>query len=142
MVDNLLGKERFDFLGYTIGQFVKKDGTKYYGTKPSKKALENVIRKIHDETSRRWLLSTDEDRVLRVNRILRGWCNYFNQGRVGPEYKVLRTYTERRLRRWLVKKHKLGSTTGYRQFPDEHLYGKLGLYKIAQKRADVPSAKA
>jgi len=58
-----------------------------------------------------------------------------------PCYKILRQYTEKRLRRWLVHKHKYRGTTGYRQFPDEHLYGELGLYSIAQVRADVPSAK-
>ena len=141
-VVNLLAKEQFDFLGYTIGKFVNKDGAEYYGTRPSKKALKKVINRIHDETSRRWLLSTPEKRVGEINSILRGWCGYFNQGPVLPSYKILRRYTEKRLRRWLANKHKFRGTTGYRQFPDEHLYGKLGLYKIANVRADVPSAKA
>ena len=83
-VVNLHNQEQFDFLGYTIGTFVKKDGTSYYGTKPSKKALKKVIRKIHDETSRRWLMKTEESRVTEINRILIGWCNYFNQGPVLP----------------------------------------------------------
>lgn len=141
-VVNLVSKEHFDFLGYTIGQFVNKDGKSYYGTLPSKKALKKVMRKIHDETSRQWLLSTAEIRVNAINQILRGWCGYFNQGPVLPCYKILRGYTEKRLRRWLVNKHKLRGTTGYRQFPDEYLYGKLGLYNIAQVKADVPRAKA
>lgn len=141
-VVNVRGNEHFDFLGYTLGQFVKKDGTRYYGTRPSKKALKKVIRKIHDETSRQWLLSTAEIRVAKLNQILRGWCGYFNQGPVLPCYRVLRRYTEKRLRRWLVNKHKMRGTTGYRQFPDEHLYKKLGLYDIAQVMADVPRAKA
>jgi RNA-directed DNA polymerase len=83
-----------------------------------------------------------ENRVLEINQIIRGWCGYFNQGPVTESYKIIRKYTEKRLRRWLVKKHKLRGTTGYRQFPDEHLYDKLGLYKLATKRADVPKAKA
>eukprot|EP01037_Dinobryon_pediforme_P017333 gene17333-17524_t len=37
----------------------------------------------------------------------------------------------------LQKKHKMGGTTGYRQFSDEHLYGKLGLYSIAEVMADA-----
>ena len=140
-VANLLSKECFDFLGYTIGRFLNKDGAHYYGTRPSKQALRKVITKIHDETSRRWLLTTTEDRVIKINQILRGWCGYFNQGPVIPCYKTLQGYTEKRLRRWLVAKHKYRGATGYRQFPDEHLYGKLGLYRIAQVRADVPRAK-
>lgn len=130
-----------DFLGYTIGTYINKDGKPYFGTSPSKKALKKVTRKIHEETSRQWLLSTAEIRVIQINQILRGWCGYFNQGPVLGSYKKLRRYTERRLRRWLVMKHKMRGTTGYRQFPDEFLYGKLGLYQIAQVMADVPRAK-
>jgi RNA-directed DNA polymerase len=142
-VVNLRAQESFDFLGYTIGQFYGKNGVPYYGTRPSKKALKKVLDKIHAETSRRLLISTPERRVLEINRILQGWCGYFNQGPVLPCYKVLKSYTESRLRRWLVKKHKLrGTTTGCRQYPDEFLYGKLGLYKIAQTMADVSRAKA
>jgi group II intron reverse transcriptase/maturase len=142
-VVNLRAQENFDFLGYTIGQLYGKNGVPYYGTRPSKKALKKVLDKIHAETSRRLLISTSERRVLEINRILQGWCGYFNQGPVLPCYKVLRRYTERRLRRWLVKKHKLrGTTTGYRQYPDEFLYGKLGLYEIAETMADVSRAKA
>jgi len=141
-VIDLRNKGHFDFLGYSIGSFVNKDGKYYYGTKPSKKSLKKVIQKIHDETSRQWLLSTAEIRVNAINLILRGWCGYFNQGPVVPSYKIIRNYTEKRLRRWLVNKHKIRGTTGYRQFPDEYLYDQLGLYKLAQVRADVPRAKA
>ncbi len=141
-VVDLEEKENFDFLGYTIGKFTDKNGGSYYGTRPSKKALKKVIKKIHEETSRRWLTTSAEKRVLEINRILRGWCNYFNQGPVIPSYKILRCYTEKRLRRWLVSKGKRKGTTGYRQFPDEHLYKQLGLYKIPLVRADVSRAKA
>lgn len=139
-VVNLIKKEYFDFLGYTIGTFYNKEGSSYYGTQPSKKSLKKVIRKIHDETSRQWLMSTAEIRVIQINRILQGWCNYFNQGPVLSSYKYLRAYTEKRFRRWLANKGKLRGT-GYRQFPDEFLYEELGLYKIAQVMADVPRAK-
>lgn len=139
---NLTSGESFDFLGYTVGNFANKEGTRYFGTRPSKKAMKKVLQKIHDETSRQWLLSTEETRTNKLNQILRGWCWYFNQGPVLPSYKILRRYTEKRLRRWLANKHKLRGTTGYRQFPDKYLYDKLGLYSIAQVRADVPRAKA
>lgn len=141
-VIDLKTKGHFDFLGYSIGSFINKEGKYYYGTRPSKKSLKKVIQKIHDETSRQWLLSTAKIRVTVINLILQGWCGYFNQGPVLPSYKVVRRYTEKRLRRWLANKHKIRGTTGYRQFPDEFLYDKLGLYKIAQVMADVPRAKA
>lgn len=125
-----LPAERFDFLGYTVGQFYGKDGKPYLGTGPSKKAVQSVCRRIHDETSRRWCTSTAEKRVQELNLILRGWCGYFNQGPVARAYRTVRRYTERRLRRWLIKKHGRRGT-GYRQYPDAHLYEMLGLYQLS-----------
>ncbi len=134
-------KESFDFLGYTFGRFYGKDGKPYEGTRPSRKALSRILRRIHDETSRRWTPTPVEKRVEEINAIVRGWCGYFDQGPVADEYRILRRYTERRLRRWLMKKHKRRGT-GYRQYPDEILYGKLGLYKPRERRISSPSAKA
>lgn len=134
-------EERFDFLGYTIGEFHGKDGRPFIGTRPSQKAVSRLLRRIHDETSRQWLTKTAESRVVELNRVIRGWCGYFNQGPVLRTYRLIRSYTERRLRRWLMKKHKRRGT-GYRQYPDEYLYETLGLFKPPMRRIDRPSAKA
>lgn len=123
-----LPNETFDFLGYTFGRFYTRTGKAFLGTRPSKKALQRVRKKIHDETSSRFFQKTVEDRVADLNAIVRGWCGYFNQGPVFREYRTLKSYTERRLRRWLMKKHKRRGT-GYRQYPDEYLYERLGLFK-------------
>lgn len=135
-------QESFDFLGYSFGPSYNKENKIYWGTRPSKKAVQKVIRKIRDETNIRMTWMTAERRVFEINQILRGWCGYFNQGPVLKSYRAVRKYTEKRLRRWLVKKHKMRGTTGIRQFPDEFLYGKLGLYEIAEVMANVPKAKA
>jgi hypothetical protein len=124
-----LPERTFDFLGYTFGRFCTvKSRRWYWGTRPSKKALRRVCKRIHDETSQRWNPTTAEDRVGVLNPILRGWCQYFNQGPVFREYDILKRYAARRFRRWLMKKHGRRGT-GYRQYSDEYLYEKLGLYK-------------
>ena len=130
---------RFDFLGYTLGRFYGRNGKPYTGTRPSKKAISRLLDKIHEETSRRWNQDPVEKRVEWLNLILRGWCGYFDQGPVFRPYRRTKSYTARRLRRWLMKKHKRRGT-GYRQYLDEYLYGKLGLfdphaYRISRARA-------
>jgi hypothetical protein len=90
---------RFDFLGYTIGVFYGRCGHPYFGTAISNKAISEATRKIHDETSTRWLLDPPEKRVEEVNRILRGWSGYFDQGPIFQPYPKLARYTERRMRR-------------------------------------------
>jgi len=132
---------RFDFLGYTVGRYYTKDGRPFIGTAPSRKAISRVMQRIHDETSRRWLGKTPESRVREINLILRGWCGYFNQGPVRNAYEQIAWYTQRRLQRWLAKKHKRPGS-GYGQFPHEHLYGTLGLYRPTVPRRGLPNVKA
>lgn len=134
-------EEFFDFLGYTFGRYYGGHGKPYIGTRPSKKAISRLLERIHEETSRRWNQDPVEKRVQELNPILRGWCQYFDQGPVFRPYRKIKSYTERRLRRWLMKKHKRRGT-GYRQYPDEYLYGKLGLFDPHAHRISRARAKA
>src|SRR5690606_26623434 len=134
-------EESFDFLGYTLGRFYARGGRAFIGTQPSRKSLGRIIEKIHYETAQRWNMDSAEHRVAELNALLRGWAGYFNQGRVATVYRVIQGYTERRLRRWLMRKRgKRG--TGYRQYPDQYLYEPLGLYRLPENRAAVTKAKA
>lgn len=136
-----LPEDSFDFLGYTVGRFYGKDGAAHLGTCPSRKAVRRLLQRIHDATTPRWHPSSPESRIAEINALLRGWTGYFNQGPVIRTYELIRWYVERRVRRWLMRRSgKKG--TGYRQYPDETLYGKLGLYNLPRRRADLPSAKA
>ncbi len=134
-------EENFDFLGYTIGRFYGNGGKPYIGTRPSKKAVKNLLRAIHDETTRQWYTSQPEVRTAVINQKLRGWAGYFDQGPVLKEYRTIQNYTERRLRRWLMRRRQKRGA-GYHQYPDEYLYEKLGLIKLATSRADLSNAKA
>lgn len=135
-----LPQEHFDFLGYTFGRCYGHNGRSFIGTRPSKKAVSRVMQRIHEETSRRWLTSTAQKRVEELNAVLRGWCGYFNQGPVQQAHRWVRQYAERRLRRWLMRKHKRRGT-GYRQYPDEYLYKTLGLFRPPEQSKSRSSAK-
>ena len=136
-----LPEESFDFLGYTIGRFYGKDGATYLGTSPSRKAVRRLLQRIHDATTPHKHAESPDLRVAAINRLVRGWAAYFNQGPVLPAYRVVRWYVQRRLQRWLVRRSGQAGT-GYRQYPDEYLYETLGLYALPLRRADLPSAKA
>lgn len=136
-----LPEERFDFLGYTIGRFYGKGGKAYIGTRPSRNAVRRLLERIHEATTPRWHRTSPDERVTMINRLLRGWAAYFNQGPVLPTYGLIRDYVERRLRRWLMRRRKQRGT-GYRQYPNEYLYKELGLFCLPRRRVDLPSAKA
>jgi len=99
-----LPEESFDFLGYTVGRFFGKDGRPYIGTWPSKKSVKSLLRRIHARTSRQWYVDEPKNTVARISTLLRGWCGYFNQGPVMDIYDRIRMYTDRRVRRWLMRR--------------------------------------
>ena len=136
-----LPEEPFDFLGYTVGRFYGKDGRPYIGTRPSRKAVKSLLRRIHARTSSQWYPDEPANTVGRISSLLRGWCGYFSQGPVLPIYELIRAYTERRVRRWLMRRTGRRGT-GFGQIPDKYLYESLGLYAIPRRRADLPRAKA
>jgi RNA-directed DNA polymerase len=135
-----LPEEQFDFLGYTVGRFHGKDGRPYFGTRPSRKAVKSLLRRIHERTTRQWYPDDPGNTVARISSMLRGWCGYFDQGPVIKIYDLIRTYTERRVRRWLMRRTGRRGA-GFRQIPDEYLYETLGLYAVPRRRVDLPRAK-
>lgn len=135
-----LSDERFDFLGYTVGRFYGRHGRPYWGTAPSRKSLKRLRKRIHDETTSRWFGLPVSKRIEELNPILRGWANYFDQGPVSRAYRDIDTYTARRLRTWLRRRSgKRG--TGYRQYPDQYLYEKLGLIRLVPIPRNRSNAK-
>jgi group II intron reverse transcriptase/maturase len=135
-----LPEESFDFLGYTVGRFHGKDGRPYFGTRPSRKAVKSLLRRIHERTTRQWYPDEPVSTVARISSMIRGWCGYFDQGPVIEIYELVRAYTERRVRRWLMRRSGRRGV-GFRQIPNEYLYETLGLYSVPRRRVDLPRAK-
>jgi RNA-directed DNA polymerase len=134
-----LPEESIDFLGYTVGRFHGKDG-RPYGTRPSRKAVKSLLRRIHERTTRQWYPDEPVSTVARISSMIRGWCGYFDQGPVIEIYELVRAYTERRVRRWLMRRSGRRGV-GFRQIPNEFLYETLGLYSVPRRRVDLPRAK-
>jgi group II intron reverse transcriptase/maturase len=134
--------ESVDFLGYTIGRcYSPKTGRAYIGTRPSRKSQQRVCREVSELTRRRWLLLDAEERVGRINRLLRGWSNYFCLGPVSKAYRSVDSHARRRLRQWLRAKHKV-SGEGTSRFPDSYLHEELGLVQLQKRTRDFPWANA
>jgi len=137
-----LPEETFDFLGYTIGRcYSPKTGAAYLGTRPSKRQVQRICRTISELTSRRCLLKDVRERVAALNRLLRGWANYFRLGAVSKAYRAVDAHVTTRLRRWLCAKHKV-SSGGYARYPARYLTETLGLVRLPQLRTRYLRANA
>ena len=120
----------FDFLGYTFGRlWSRRTGGAYLGHHPSKKSQQRLRDRIHAETSRNWLWQSEEEVVVKLNRILVGWRNYFSEGTVYRIHSSLDHYLFQRLRQWWCAKHTIRNRKDTR-FSDEYVYRQLGLVRL------------
>ena len=120
-------KQHFDFLGYTFGvMWLKKDGSRYMGTMPSRASIERLKRKV-----RELLKPGEKGRVagevcIRLNALLRGWSAYFSHGTTQPAFRAVERDVYERVRRFLVQRHRMKSG-GIRRFPSERVFGEMGV---------------
>jgi RNA-directed DNA polymerase len=134
--------ETFDFLGYTFGQlYSAHTGQARIGYRPSKRSVQRMVRKIHALTTRMMSWQETTALVSKLNRLLRGWANYFQVGTLSRAYHAIDRYTAMRLRRWLRKKYKI-RRGGFKAYPPSYLYETLGLVRLSCLRRDVPCTKA
>ena len=137
-----LPEETFDFLGYTIGRcYSPRTGRAYLGTRPSKKKVQALFARISEMTSRRTLLLDAQELTAQLNRLLRGWANYFSLGPVSKAYRAVDAHVTSRLRRWLCEKHKV-SSGGYSRYSDRYLTERLGLVRLPLLARSYPPANA
>jgi RNA-directed DNA polymerase len=139
-----LPKETFDFLGFTFGQYYSpRNGRPSFQYWPSRKRIARICGAISEMTSRKWFWLSIEERISSLNRLLRGWGNYFASGVYWKTFRAVDRHVWRRVRRWLCRKHKIRGTGGD-TYPLEYLYGELGVVSLERttKRLGDPRTKS
>jgi RNA-directed DNA polymerase len=122
--------ENFDFLGYTFGpQYWWKTGRRFIAAGPSKKSLKRLRTSVYEllrpHETRPW-----EQVRAHLNARLRGWQNYFSYGAVARPYATVNRYVYDRVRHFLRRRHSTTNSRGTRQFSDEVVFGRLGVYSL------------
>ena len=134
--------EALEFLGYRIGMNYRHNGRgAYIGTRPSQSSVQSICRKVSEQTASRYGRMDSEQMVMRLNRMLTGWGNYFHLGQVSPAYAAIDAHTRKRLRQWLCHKHKVRCGK-YVRFSDQRLYDHYGLTRLVCRTKSLPWANA
>jgi RNA-directed DNA polymerase len=122
-------RESFDFLGYTFGLLCYwRNGRKYMGASPSKKSVARLRTKVNavliPGNKGTWAEVRD-----RLNRILRGWSNYYNYGTRRQAYRAVDNHTAERVRHFLRQRRHV-PTRGTRLLANEVIFGSLGVLRL------------
>src|SRR6516165_12263105 len=105
--------EPFDFLGYRFGtQYSFGSGRRYVGASPSVKSVNRLKDTLRRMIGTHMSWQSAGQLVGDVNRVVRGWINYFSYGTLWKAYPKLERFLQHRLRDWLVHKHRVGSRGG------------------------------
>jgi RNA-directed DNA polymerase len=130
-------QERFDFLGYSFGpHYSPKNGRRYLGASPSKKSVARLKPQLsailHRGNNAPW-----GEICVKLNRVLKGWSGYFDRGTCTPAYRAIDNHVMTRVRRFLVKRHKVPSR-GTTRFSRDTVFGQLGVLSLCTRRAVRP----
>ena len=124
--------EPFDFLGYSFGvQYLFGAGRKYLAAYPSVKSQRRLRAKLRRMVGSHMSWISEDELVEQVNRVLRGWMNYFSYGTLWKTYSRLERFVQARIRGWLVHKHRWGNR-GECRYPATYIYDTLGVISPAR----------
>ena len=124
--------ESFDFLGFNIRyQQSRVSGNWYAHVEPSKRSFQRVKAKCRLLVHRRLTAMPLPELVARLNRVLRGWCNYFHFRNSSEVLSRLRNFVEDRVRAHLRRRYRLYSRAhAFKRFPSNCIYEFSGVYEV------------
>ena len=125
------GAEGFDFLGFhhRMGRS-RKDGRWYLLQWPSTRAMAQIRAKIREQTGRNRARLPLEWAVENVNRVVRGWGNYFRYGNSAAKFDAIDTYVNERLAILASAKHGLQGRNWVSRFNHEWAT-QIGVYRLS-----------
>ena len=130
--------EHFDFLGYTFGpERNRATGHFYLAAKPSKKSVQRLKEKVR-LILRTGNMSPRHEVVGDLNRLLKGWSNYFSYGYTTKSHRAVDHYVYEAVRGFLKRRHKVPTRGAYR-FNDRMIFDALGVMRVYQRSTVTPA---
>jgi len=124
------GAEGFTFLGFAHRMRKSwKTGYWYLQKWPSPRAMASIRAKIRERTDRRFARLPLQWAVENLNRVLRGWGQYFRYGNSGQKFGAIDAYVHERLAILASAKHGLQGRNWVSRF-NYKWYTSLGIYRL------------
>jgi len=132
-------EDGFQFLGFELAKVLNpKSGKRYARTVPAKKSEQRLRDRLRELTPR-WRHNQPVGEVVEeINRVLRGWGNYFYYGHPQRVMARVNHFAAERLRKWLMRRRQKRGM-GYTQYPPVRLYEEYGLYRLPTRRPVTPA---
>jgi RNA-directed DNA polymerase len=126
------GAEGFDFLGFHLRKVEhwKYKRRWYLQRWPSARAMRTIRARVRDATQRRYVGYDLSVVVGRLNRILRGWGNYFRYGNSSQQFHHIDSYVHERLAILASAKHGRRGRNWARHYPWAW-FTRLGVYRLS-----------
>jgi RNA-directed DNA polymerase len=126
------GAEAFTFLGFEhrMRESWRQPGRWYLQKWPSRRAMASVKAKVRARTDRRFARLPLEWAVEDLNRVLRGWGNYFRYGNSAEKFNHIDAYVNERLAILASAKHGLQGRNWGTRFNYEWAT-QLGIYRLS-----------
>lgn len=122
----------FNFLGFRFRRRRLGPGGKGYTVmtptpEATQRILNNVRASLWNKAVSMKEVRTTIERV--INSKLRGWANYYRHTNASRFFQKVQRGTEQVIRKYL-RRRRQRSGYGYREYPSEYLYKRLGLYDV------------
>ena len=102
-------EEGFDFLGFRIQRVQLRQGFKCIRIRPTQKNLIRLRGKLQSMLGPSAFGDDPHMKIAALNRVLRGWANYYKAVNSGQQFRTGDFLTERLFRRWYCDKYKVGT---------------------------------
>jgi RNA-directed DNA polymerase len=99
----------FDFLGYHLEWKWPKHGKPWLRVTPSQKSIQRFRQKVKALTRRSTFYQAPLEKVKGLNRVLRGWNQYYEYVNATATASKLTFWANRRFFLWLQKRHQRGA---------------------------------
>ena len=123
----------FDFLGFHLQWKLLRNKKPWLRVTPSPKTIERLKRTVKELTRRKTFYQSPLEKISGLNRVLRGWNQYYVHVNATATASKLTFWANRRLFLWLQKRHKKGASWVMRTYRQREQRGQYNRWNLGTR---------